>query len=82
MSFTKGGVATSNYDDYPILTMSETPEIEIHIVKSDDKIGGVGEPGVPTIAPAVGNAVFDAIGVRLRRLPMTPKNILKAMRNA
>ncbi len=78
--FSKGGVSTSNYDDYPILTMSETPEIEVHIVKSDDKIGGVGEPGVPPVAPAVGNAIFDAIGARIRRLPMTPTNVLKAIK--
>ena len=80
--FANGGVATSNYDDYPILTISETPEIDVHIVKSDDKIGGVGEPGVPTIAPAVGNAVFDAVGVRIRSLPMTPENVLQAMKGA
>ncbi len=75
--FSKGGVSTANYDDYPILTMSETPDIEVHIVKSDDKIGGV---GVPTVAPAVGNAIFDAISVRIRRLPMTPTNILAAIK--
>jgi isoquinoline 1-oxidoreductase beta subunit len=80
--FAKGGVATANYDDYPILTMNETPDIEVHIVKSDDKIGGVGEPGVPTIAPAVANAVFNALGARVRRLPMTPTNVLDAIKSA
>lgn len=79
--FAKGGVANANYDDYPILSMRETPEIEVHIVKSDEKIGGVGEPGVPTIAPAVGNAIYDAIGVRIRRLPMTPQTILNAVKS-
>ena len=78
--FSKGGVSTSNYDDYPILTMSETPEIEVYIVKSDDKTGGVGELGVPSVAPAVGNAIFDAMGVRIRRLPMTPTNVLEAIK--
>jgi isoquinoline 1-oxidoreductase beta subunit len=80
--FANGGVATSNYDDYPILRMSETPKIEVHIVKSDDQIGGVGEPGVPSVAPAVGNAVFDAIGARIRHLPMTPANVLAAIKGA
>ena len=79
--FSKGGVSTSNYDDYPILTMNETPEIEVHIVKSNDKIGGVGEPGVPSVAPAVGNAIFEAIGARIRRLPMTPTNVLEAIKS-
>ncbi len=80
--FSKGGVASANYDNYPILTMNETPDIEVHIVKSDDKIGGVGELGVPTVAPAVGNAVFDAVGARIRRLPMTPTNVLDAIKSA
>ena len=80
--FSKGGVATANYDDYPILTMNETPDIEVHIVKSDDKIGGVGELGVPTVAPAVGNAIFDAVGARIRRLPMTPATVLEAIKSA
>ena len=80
--FSNGGVSSANYDDYPILTMNETPDIEVHIVKSDDKIGGVGEPGVPTVAPAVGNAIFDAVGVRIRRLPMTPTTVLEAIKSA
>ena len=80
--FSKGGGATSNYDDYPILTMSETPDIEIHIVKSNDTLGGVGEPGMPPVAPALGNAVFDAIGVRIRRIPLTPENVREAIKSA
>jgi len=79
--FSNGGVSSANYDDYPILTMNETPDIEVHIVKSDDKIGGVGEPGVPTVAPAVGNAIFDAVGARIRRLPMTPTTVLEAIKS-
>jgi len=58
------------------------PDIEVHIVKSDDKIGGVGEPGVPTVAPAVGNAIFDAVGARIRRLPMTSATVLEAIKSA
>ena len=58
------------------------PDIEVHIVKSDEKIGGVGEPGVPTVAPAVGNAIFDAVGARIRRLPMTPTTVLEAIKSA
>jgi isoquinoline 1-oxidoreductase beta subunit len=78
--FAKGGVATSNYNDYHILRMSEVPEIEVHIVKSTEKIGGIGEPGVPPLAPAVANAVFNATGARIRRLPMTPQTVLAAMK--
>jgi len=69
IEFSKGGVKSSNFSDYPILRMSETPEIEVHIIESDDPIGGVGEPVLPPLAPAVANAVFNATGIRLRELP-------------
>ncbi len=72
MEFAKGGAATSAFDDYPILTMSEVPEIEVHIITNQEKMGGVGEPGLPPVAPAVANAVFAAAGIRLRSLPMSP----------
>lgn len=65
-----GRVTQSSFQDYPILTLAETPGIEVHIVKSTEPPGGVGEPGVPPIAPAVANAVFAATGKRLRRLPL------------
>jgi isoquinoline 1-oxidoreductase beta subunit len=75
-----GGVKSSNFADYELLRMSEAPEVEVHIVKSGEKVGGVGEPGVPPLAPAVGNAVFKATGARLRRLPMNPETVLAAMK--
>ena len=79
--FAKGGVATSNFDDYRIIRMSEVPEIEVQIVKSADKIGGIGEPGVPPLAPAVANAVFNATGARIRRIPLTPEIVLAAIQS-
>ena len=60
----------SNFHDYPLLRLSEMPKVEVHIVESSEKPGGVGEVGVPPIAPAVANAVFAATGKRLRRLPL------------
>ena len=69
VEFADGGVKTANYDDYPLLTMTEVPEIEVHIAASGGKAGGVGEPPVPAVAPAVANAIFNAVGVRLRELP-------------
>ncbi len=79
--FAKGGVASANFDDYKIMRMSEVPEIEVHIVKSSEKIGGIGEPGIPPAAPAVANACFNATGARIRRLPLTPMTVLEAMKN-
>jgi isoquinoline 1-oxidoreductase beta subunit len=81
MEFANGGVKTANFGDYDILRMSETPEIEVHIVTGKDALGGIGEPGVPPAAPAVANAVFAATGVRLRSLPMTPAAVLTAMKS-
>jgi isoquinoline 1-oxidoreductase beta subunit len=80
VKFDKGGVASSNFGDYPIIRMSEIPEIEVHIVKSTDKIGGIGELGVPPLAPAVANAFFNATGVRIRRIPLTPKVVMDALK--
>jgi isoquinoline 1-oxidoreductase beta subunit len=80
--FARGGVETRNFDDYHLLRMSEVPEIEVHIVESTEPIGGIGEPGVPPVAPAVANAVFDATGVRVRRLPMDPKTVLAALKKS
>ena len=80
VEFADGGVQSANFGDYELLRMSETPEIEVHIVTSRDPLGGVGEPGVPPVAPAVANAVFAATGARLRTLPMTPDVVKAAMK--
>lgn len=77
VGFNNGGVKTVNYDDYPVLTMSEVPEIEVHIAKSALNPGGVGEPVLPSVAPAVANAVFRATGVRLRELPFKRDLLIK-----
>ena len=65
-----GRVVQSSFADYPILTIADMPEIEIAIIDSREPPGGVGEPGVPPVAPAVANAVFAATGQRLRELPL------------
>lgn len=77
VSFENGGVKTANYDDYPVLSMSEVPEIEVHIAKNNLKPGGIGEPVLPSVAPAVANAVFSATGVRLRELPFKKELLVK-----
>jgi isoquinoline 1-oxidoreductase beta subunit len=78
--FSNGGVKSSNFDDYKIFKMSEVPEIEVHIVKSTEKMGGIGELGVPPAAPAVANAFFNATGVRIRRLPLDPETVREAIK--
>lgn len=65
-----GRVVQTGFADYPILTFSEMPVVEVHIVGSSEAPGGLGEPGVPVVAPALGNAIFAATGRRLRTLPL------------
>jgi len=79
ITFKDGRVEQSNFHDYPILRMNEMPKVEVHIMPSQEPPGGVGEPGVPPIAPAVANAVFNATGIRLRKLPMKPEALKEAM---
>jgi isoquinoline 1-oxidoreductase beta subunit len=68
----KGRVQESNFHDYQVLRLNEMPVVEVHIVPSTEKPGGIGEVGVPPIAPAVANAVFALTGQRLRELPLRP----------
>jgi CO/xanthine dehydrogenase Mo-binding subunit len=68
-----GRVKQGNFNDYRMLRIDEAPEIRVHIVPSQEDPGGVGEPGVPPIAPAVANALFSLTGVRIRRLPIRPE---------
>jgi isoquinoline 1-oxidoreductase beta subunit len=70
ITIAKGRVQQSNFHDYEMLRLNETPKIEVHIVQSSEGPGGVGEPGTPPIAPAVCNAIFAATGKPIRRLPI------------
>ena len=65
-----GRVQQSNFHDFPIVRMDEMPHVDVHIVPSKEPPGGVGEPGVPPLAPAVANALYRATGIRARMLPV------------
>jgi len=65
-----GAVEQTNFDGYDPLRINEAPPIEVHLIESREDCSGMGEPGVPPIAPAVANAIFAASGKRLRRLPL------------
>jgi isoquinoline 1-oxidoreductase beta subunit len=74
IEFDQGKVVQSNFDSYPVLTLDNAPDITVEIINSGAEIGGIGEIGTPGIAPAVANAIFVAIGKRLRSLPFTLEN--------
>ena len=78
-SFQNGEVRDLNLNKYTPLRMSDLPELDIEFVDSDELSMGLGEPGTTVVAPAIGNAVYDAIGVRMRHLPITPEAILEAL---
>ena len=67
-----GRVQQTNFHQYDGLRMNETPVIEVHLVSSDAAPTGVGEPGLPPVAPAVANALFALTGKRLRKTPFLP----------
>jgi len=77
ISFENGKVKQRNFHDYRMVRMNEMPVVEVHIMDSKEKMGGVGEPGVPPVAPAVMNALFTLTGKRVRRLPLQPDDLKK-----
>lgn len=74
----KGGVQQSNFDNYPMMRINEMPVVETHILDSGAAPGGLGEPGVPPVAPALCNAIFALTGKRVRTLPVRTEELRKA----
>ncbi|MCJ0762307.1 xanthine dehydrogenase family protein molybdopterin-binding subunit [Variovorax terrae] len=74
----KGRVQQTNFHNYVVVRMNEAPQIDVTLVPSTEKPGGIGEPATALVAPAVANALFAATGKRLRRLPLTPDAIKQA----
>ena len=66
----QGRVVQGNFDDYPVLRIGDCPEIQVELVESEELPAGVGEPGVPPVAPALVNAIYSASGKRVRKLPI------------
>jgi isoquinoline 1-oxidoreductase beta subunit len=71
----RGRIVQANFNDYEMIRMNEAPPIEVHLVLSTEAPTGIGEPTVPVIAPAICNAIFNATGKRLRRLPIRPEDL-------
>lgn len=70
VDFADGWALAQNFNDYRLLGLAECPEIDVHIIESNAPLGGVGEPAVPPLAPALANALFAATGRRVRNLPI------------
>jgi xanthine dehydrogenase molybdenum-binding subunit len=80
-----GKVMNPNFLDYKMLTAKDVPDIEPIVIETDDEFGpfgakGIGEPGAVPTAPAIANAIYDAVGVRIKELPITPEKVLAALK--
>ncbi len=75
-----GGIEQTNFDSYTPLRMSQTPEVAVSVIANGEHATGVGEPAVTVVAPAIGNAVFNAVGARVRSLPITADAVKAAMK--
>jgi isoquinoline 1-oxidoreductase beta subunit len=73
-----GRVQQTNFNNFPVVRMHEMPQIEVVLINSTEKPGGIGEPATALIGPAVANALFAATGKRVRKLPLSPENIARA----
>jgi len=74
----RGRVQQSNFNDYPMLRINEMPVVDVHILDSGEAPGGLGEPGVPSVAPAVCNAAYAVTGKRVRSLPIDRNELRRA----
>ena len=79
LSMKGGAIQQSNFNDYHVLRMSDMPELHIKIIATNNPPTGMGEVGIPTVAPAIGNAVAQLTGKRLRHLPMSADRVKKAL---
>ncbi len=74
-NFADGKAVETNFDKYKMPRISDTPEIEVHVMDNEEKAGGVGEPGLPPFTPALTNAIFDLTGKRIRKLPFALEEV-------
>jgi CO/xanthine dehydrogenase Mo-binding subunit len=77
-----GQYKDSNFDTYTPLRLGQTPEVKIEFIPSKMPPSGLGEPAVTPVAPAIANAIYNAVGVRLRKIPMKPSDVKNALTNA
>jgi isoquinoline 1-oxidoreductase beta subunit len=78
INFKDGQAQERSYSDFKVLRIDQAPRVETYLLQGSDIPGGFGETAVPTVAPAIANAIFAATGKRVRRLPITPEKLQNA----
>src|SRR5882672_1668606 len=76
-----GALQVGNFESYTPMRMSQMPDLDISVISSNDPASGCGEPGVTVVAPAIANAIFNAVGARVRSLPITAEAVKAAMKS-
>ena len=80
LTYKKGAIEQSNFHEYQPIRLADVPQIDVEIIQSGNHPSGVGEPSSTVVAPAVANAIFSAVGARVRHMPITPDAVLEAMK--
>ena len=78
ISIAEGRVVESNFRDHQMIRIADAPDVSVEFIRSDAHLGGLGEPGVPPVAPAVTNAIYAATGTRVRDLPIKNQDLSRA----
>jgi isoquinoline 1-oxidoreductase len=81
LTFKDGGISQSNFHDYTPIRLTDVPPIDVELIDSGHHPSGVGEPASTVVAPAVANAIHNAVGARVRHMPITAEAVLEALKN-
>jgi len=80
LTYKNGAIEQSNFHEYQPIRLAQTPEIDVEIIQTGRHPSGVGEPSSTVVAPAVANAIYNAVGVRVRHMPITAEAILEELK--
>jgi isoquinoline 1-oxidoreductase len=80
LTYKNGAIEQSNFHEYTPIRLADTPEVEVEIIQSGRHPSGVGEPSSTVVAPAVANAIYNAVGVRVRHMPITAEAVLEELK--